>query len=192
MKAIEFRSAIQIAHGQSAVFLGRRSLYERFVSDDIPSSTCALPTGLGKTSVIAIWLIALANHSGKVPRRLVYVVNRRTVVDQATDEARKYGVRLTGDLKQALSMLCSETKAGTIPLAISTLRGPVRRQPRVVGRSLTSGDHRRNSGHDWQPPVVQRLWHRVQVEATPRRVSWTRRVAGPRRSSSGTGVSKAD
>jgi CRISPR-associated endonuclease/helicase Cas3 len=47
-----------------------------------------LPTGLGKTSVMAIWLIARA-HGAKLPRRLVYVVDRRAVVDQATDEAEK-------------------------------------------------------------------------------------------------------
>ncbi len=62
------------------------NLYDRFVSDrtdNIPPS-CNLPTGLGKTSVVAIWLIALANHPDRMPRRLVYVVNRRTVVDQTT------------------------------------------------------------------------------------------------------------
>jgi CRISPR-associated endonuclease/helicase Cas3 len=45
-----------------------------------------LPTGLGKTSIIAIWLIALTNRPEVTPRRLVYVVNRRTVVDQTTTE----------------------------------------------------------------------------------------------------------
>jgi CRISPR-associated endonuclease/helicase Cas3 len=56
-----------------------------------------------------VWLIALAN--GKpVPRRLVYVVNRRTVVDQTTDEVEKYRKNLAA--------------AGIPgPLAISTLRG---------------------------------------------------------------------
>jgi CRISPR-associated endonuclease/helicase Cas3 len=69
-------------------FPWQRKLYEQFVADrhdNIPQS-CNLPTGLGKTSVIAIWLIALSNHPNKMPRRLVYVVNRRTVVDQTTDE----------------------------------------------------------------------------------------------------------
>jgi CRISPR-associated endonuclease/helicase Cas3 len=65
---------------------------------------------LGKTSVIAVWLIALTDGAD-VPRRLVYVVNRRTVVDQTTAEVE----RLRGNLK-ALN--------GQIPkLAISTLRG---------------------------------------------------------------------
>ncbi|HEY3911695.1 MAG TPA: DEAD/DEAH box helicase family protein [Stellaceae bacterium] len=49
-----------------------------------------LPTGLGKTSVMAIWLIALAEQAAagavRLPWRLVYVVDRRTVVDQATEE----------------------------------------------------------------------------------------------------------
>ena len=39
------------------------ALYERFVSDrddNIPES-CNLPTGLGKTSIIAIWLISRTN-----------------------------------------------------------------------------------------------------------------------------------
>ena len=61
----------------------QKSLYERFVKGDFPPS-CSLPTGLGKTSIIHIWLIALGAAPDQVPRRLVYVVNRRTVVDQAT------------------------------------------------------------------------------------------------------------
>ena len=72
-------------------FPWQTALYERFISsrpDNIPSS-CNLPTGLGKTSVIAIWLLARqVNRS--LPRRLAYVVNRRTVVDQTTDEVTRY------------------------------------------------------------------------------------------------------
>ncbi len=75
-------------------------------ADNIPKA-CNLPTGLGKTSVIAIWLIALAN--GKtVPRRLVYLVNRRTVVDQTTVEVEKY---------------FAQKVPGIPEFAISTLRG---------------------------------------------------------------------
>lgn len=50
---------------------------------------CDIPTGLGKTSIMAIWLAALdLSAAHPLPRRLVYVVDRRAVVDQATDEAR--------------------------------------------------------------------------------------------------------
>jgi CRISPR-associated helicase Cas3 len=39
-------------------FPWQTALYNRFVHRDIPSAA-NLPTGLGKTSVIAIWLVAL-------------------------------------------------------------------------------------------------------------------------------------
>jgi CRISPR-associated endonuclease/helicase Cas3 len=69
-------------------FPWQKELFDRFVQKGFPE-TCDLPTGLGKTSIIAIWLLALAHHAHArsmtgFPRRLVYVVNRRTVVDQAT------------------------------------------------------------------------------------------------------------
>jgi len=67
-------------------------LFERMQSGEIPR-VCDLPTGLGETSVIPIWLVALANQaqggSVTLPRRLVYIVNRQTVVDQATPEAKR-------------------------------------------------------------------------------------------------------
>lgn len=111
------------------------ALYERFVADhdkNIPAS-CSLPTGLGKTLVIVIWLVALTKHTAKMPRRLVYVVNRRTVVDQTTDEVEKLRDRLKNpehygehadtlrNIKAELSKLCSGSCE--VPLAISTLRG---------------------------------------------------------------------
>ncbi len=44
-------------------------------------------TGLGKTSTIVIWLLALVRQAQskqvRLPRRLVYIVNRRTVTGQA-------------------------------------------------------------------------------------------------------------
>ena len=109
-------------------FPWQRALYERFISDrsdNIPPS-CNLPTGLGKTSIIAIWLIALANHPQRMPRRLVYVVNRRTVVDQTTDEVKNYWTVLQQDsaIRTQLSALCSvRPQPSESPLAISTLRG---------------------------------------------------------------------
>lgn len=73
----------------------QRRLFGRFMQGQIPAAL-DLPTGLGKTSVMAIWLIARA-HGADLPRRLVYVVDRRAVVDQATDEAEKLRLALEGD-----------------------------------------------------------------------------------------------
>lgn len=76
---------------------------------------CDIPTGLGKTSVIAIWLLARAINPA-LPRRLVYVVNRRTVVDQTTTEVEKLKRQLP-DLKATFPDVKIDD------LAISTLRG---------------------------------------------------------------------
>ncbi len=77
-----------------------------------------IPTGLGKTSVMAIWLVARA-CGADVPRRLVYVVDRRAVVDQATDVALRLRefVENNPAVKQALGL------ASDRALPISTLRG---------------------------------------------------------------------
>ncbi|MDP2320179.1 MAG: type I-U CRISPR-associated helicase/endonuclease Cas3 [Acidobacteriota bacterium] len=104
-------------------FPWQRALYERFVACDFPKA-CDLPTGLGKTSVMALWLLALARNP-RLPRRLVYVVNRRTVVDQATVVAERLRDQLVAPesrhLHSALDGLAAVTAKH--PLAISTLRG---------------------------------------------------------------------
>jgi CRISPR-associated endonuclease/helicase Cas3 len=92
----------------NAPFPWQRALYDRFRAGDIPSS-CDIPTGLGKTSVIAVWLLA-RTAGASVPTRLVYVVNRRTVVDQTTDEVAK--------------LVANRSAAGIDDdIAVSTLRG---------------------------------------------------------------------
>lgn len=104
-------------------FPWQRAMYERFLVGDFPNA-CDLPTGLGKTSVIALWLLALAKNA-KLPRRLVYVVNRRTVVDQSTAEAERLRERLAASaakpLRDALDSMAAVNAER--PLSISTLRG---------------------------------------------------------------------
>ena len=100
-------------------------LHRSLLSDDIPDAL-DIPTGLGKTAVIAIWLAArLAGAS--LPRRLVYVVDRRAVVDQATTEA----ITVAANLENALAVLPSDEaelwrrtlSLDSNRLPISTLRG---------------------------------------------------------------------
>ena len=97
-------------------FPWQEALFDRFLTGNIPDQ-CDLPTGLGKTSVIAVWLIALAHRPESMPRRLVYVVNRRTVVDQTTDEVVRLRERI-GELGADNPL---KRVVGT--LGISTLRG---------------------------------------------------------------------
>ena len=81
-----------------------------------PPQVGDIPTGLGKTSVMALWLIALA-EGARLPRRLVYVVDRRAVVDQATRFAERLRSNMPCELAAKLGL---DARAG---LPISTLRG---------------------------------------------------------------------
>ena len=112
-------------------FLGRRLCFTGFLdpSRDLPTKL-DIPTGLGKTSAVTIWLVALALRPDLIPRRLIYVVNRRTVVDQTTTEVLRLCEALGKDPKLAeirakltdLPALPLPTPDAA-PLALSTLRG---------------------------------------------------------------------
>jgi CRISPR-associated endonuclease/helicase Cas3 len=82
----------------------RRLFHNFFVPGHLPAAL-DLPTGLGKTAVMVIWYLAL-QAGAPLPRRLVYVVDRRAVVDQATTVA---------------DAIKSNSQDGG--LAVSTLRG---------------------------------------------------------------------
>ena len=96
-------------------FAWQQALLADFLKADIPSAL-DIPTGLGKTSVMAIWLTAFASRAS-VARRLVYVVDRRAVVDQATTEA----MQLRAFVDQHADFRAKLGLSGSLP--ISTLRG---------------------------------------------------------------------
>jgi CRISPR-associated endonuclease/helicase Cas3 len=101
-----------------------RLLCRWFVEGRIPD-TVDIPTGLGKTTAIALWLAALSGKA-RLPRRLIYVVDRRAVVDQASAEADKLADAL-GDAEEGNTAI-NELRRGLglkpgQPLPVSTLRG---------------------------------------------------------------------
>src|SRR3954447_8977612 len=86
-----FRQAFSALQGYDREpFPWQERLFLEFAAGRIPSAL-DLPTGLGKTSVMSIWLLARALAPAEavkqLPRRLAYIVDRRAVVDQATSEA---------------------------------------------------------------------------------------------------------
>jgi CRISPR-associated endonuclease/helicase Cas3 len=69
MNNFKFDAAFEKLTG-TGPFPWQCELCRRFVADrpdNIPAS-CNLPTGLGKTSVVAIWLISLASRPDRMPR----------------------------------------------------------------------------------------------------------------------------
>ncbi|HVC12270.1 MAG TPA: type I-U CRISPR-associated helicase/endonuclease Cas3 [Burkholderiales bacterium] len=129
ISSIDFERCFECLTGNRP-FPWQTRLHGHFLKGDSPPAI-DLPTGLGKTATIAVWLLALAQHAragtvGDFPRRLVYVVNRRTVVDQATHEAEQMRSALVSapELSIAADALRALAAHSTeIPLAISTLRG---------------------------------------------------------------------
>ena len=118
-RGVDFKAAFRMLRGSdSDPYPWQARLYDRFVGGDIPDEL-GIPTGLGKTSVMHVWLAALASarSSGtgpRVPMRLVYIVDRRVIVDQATDDAR----RMAGNLAKNGAAF-----GGMSRLHISTFRG---------------------------------------------------------------------
>jgi CRISPR-associated endonuclease/helicase Cas3 len=89
-----------------------------------------IPTGLGKTSVIPIWLLAhlLGGAGSRPPMRLVYVVNRRTIVDQASEIAARLWRNAAGEATVVQQLWREQFGVGNADdegdrLAVSTLRG---------------------------------------------------------------------
>ena len=135
--------------------------------DDGPRSwpdAIALPTGAGKTACIDIAVFALAAQahtepSGAcgvtAPRRIFFVVDRRIIVDEAHDRARRLAEKLNGAdggiLKTVADRLRCLAGGGTAeatverPLAVHSLRGGMHRseawarnplQPTIVASTV--------------------------------------------------------
>jgi CRISPR-associated endonuclease/helicase Cas3 len=98
--------------GSDQPFPWQCRLLDQLISSRLPPAL-DIPTGLGKTAVMAIWLVARLSRAA-LPRRLVYIVDRRAVVDQATSEAERLACFVHDD-----PLIRDEIGE----LTISTLRG---------------------------------------------------------------------
>lgn len=96
-------------------------LFQEYFARGVIPAAVDIPTGLGKTAVMALWLIARAENPS-LPRRLVYVVDRRVVVDQATDTAINLQMNLDLNLGVSAALKTALGLDGR-SLPISTLRG---------------------------------------------------------------------
>ena len=82
----DFEAFFQVATGHRP-----HGYQTRIAREGLPSVVEA-PTGTGKTGVILAWLWRRlrAEHAAATPRRLVYALPQRSLVDQVAGEARKW------------------------------------------------------------------------------------------------------
>lgn len=109
-------------------------LFTRIVQGK-PPTLVDLPTGAGKTDLAVVWLIALAYYGlhrttcAPVPRRLIWVVNRKVLVGQIFRLAKDISATLertteTAEIASGLRTLGSARSEGDL-LTIIQLRGQV-------------------------------------------------------------------
>ena len=87
-----------------------------------------LPTGVGKTAVLDTAIFALAVRPDVSPRRIVFVIDRRIVVDQVCERAERIRDKIAeatgGVLAEVQGLLSNLTDAGE-PLGVAALRGGI-------------------------------------------------------------------
>ena len=99
----------------------QRRLYAALVDGEVPDAV-DIPTGLGKTLCVLLLLLGRL-HNPALPRRVVYIVDRRAIVDQTADAIRVWIDRIA--VRPALAQ---EFDAGAAfpaerPVRLGLLRG---------------------------------------------------------------------
>ena len=88
-----------------------------------------LPTGSGKTAALDTAVFSLAARPDAFPRRVVFVIDRRIIVDQVYERAKRIKDRLTGArggiLDEVRTRLADITDGDTEPIGAAALRGGV-------------------------------------------------------------------
>jgi CRISPR-associated endonuclease/helicase Cas3 len=128
----DFASFFNAIHGHDP-FPWQQRLATTVATTDWPA-LLDLPTGTGKTAALDIAVFALALSADKVnrasPRRVVYVVDRRTIVSQAHDRSQRIRAAITnakdGVLLRVRERLSTLSGSG-VPLRTVELRGGIAR-----------------------------------------------------------------
>jgi len=95
-------------------FPWQRRLAERVCEGKWPSPL-SLPTSAGKTAAIDVAVYALASHANNAPRRIFFVVDRRIVVDEATERAEK--------IADALAKAAADSTLGCVASRLRAIGG---------------------------------------------------------------------
>ena len=86
-----------------------------------------LPTGTGKTAILDTAVFAMAVQSETSPRRVVFVIDRRIVVDQVYERARRIQERVEAAATLVLERVRNRLRnlSDGAPLGVAALRGGI-------------------------------------------------------------------
>ena len=99
----------------------QRCLYGQLVEGEVPEAV-DIPTGLGKTACVLLALLArLANPA--LPRRVVYIVDRRAIVDQTAEIIRAWIARIGALPELAREFNACAAFPASRPVGLGVLRG---------------------------------------------------------------------
>ncbi|MEZ5374568.1 MAG: type I-U CRISPR-associated helicase/endonuclease Cas3 [Microthrixaceae bacterium] len=141
----DFDAYFDDVHGHPP-FGWQRDLLRQVDADRAWPELIDLPTGAGKTACLDVALFALALDAGRAPeerwapRRIIMVVDRRVVVDQAHDRASHIASVLADGGAPAVAARLRSLSAGPIvgddapAMLAGLLRGGVYRDNRWAGR----------------------------------------------------------
>ena len=126
LSPLEFAPFFKDVHGDEP-FPWQRRLTAQVLARRTWPKVIDLPTGTGKTAVLDTAVFAMAVHPASSPRRVVFVIDRRIVVDQVYDRAQRIRDRLvaadTPVLRRVRDRL-QELGDGE-PLGVAMLRGGI-------------------------------------------------------------------
>ncbi len=137
--AADFYGFFLGVHGFAPYPWQQRLVRQVIDEDGWPEVVC-LPTGSGKTSLVDVAVFALAARPFATPRRVVYVVNRRTVVDQAYKHVAKLQAALETSSDPSVGRVSKRLKeiCGGAPINGLRLRGGVHRTTSWADRPDTA------------------------------------------------------
>ena len=127
LTAADFDAYFQAVHGHEP-YPWQSRLSRQVLDEGCWPDVIDLPTGTGKTAVLDTAIFALAAHPDISPRRIVFVIDRRIVVDQVYERAERIRDRILdaaggvlADVRRRLGVLTDADK----PLGVAALRGGI-------------------------------------------------------------------
>ena len=127
LTAADFDAYFKAVHGYEP-YPWQSRLTRQVLDGDGWPDVIDLPTGVGKTAVLDTAVFALAVKPDTSPRRIVFVIDRRIVVDQVYERARtisdRIGTATDGVLAEMNSRLRELTGSERL-LGVAALRGGI-------------------------------------------------------------------